>query len=164
MARLVIPAPAGCQSSSAVVDDDVSGQSQFLTSPILAKPLSFNDLSLDDPNYEKDITKGIADSDARLMEMLAAQAQQQGVGGVDADAIAGDEKLPDDEKKSILQRSLAMAASNGDLDQVNSILSGKAKSIVDLNALDDDGTPPLVYASCFVGTPFLSAQQTPNLY
>lgn len=129
--------------------DGWQGQSQFLTSPILAKPLSFNDLSLDDPNYEKDITKGIADSDARLMEMLAAQAQQQGVGGVDADAIAGDEKLPDDEKKSILQRSLAMAASNGDLDQVNSILSGKAKSIVDLNALDDDGTPPLVYASCF---------------
>lgn len=139
------------------VNDDVSGQSQFLTSPVLAKPLQFNELSLDDPKYEQDITKGIADSDARLMEMLAAQAQQQSVGGVDADAIASDAKLSDDEKKDILQRSLAMAASNGDLDQVNSILGGKAKPLVDVNAVDDDGTPPLVYASCFVGTALLPA-------
>ncbi|ETS77507.1 hypothetical protein PFICI_11381 [Pestalotiopsis fici W106-1] len=129
--------------------DGWQGQSQFLTSPMLAKPLQFNELSLDDPKYEQDITKGIADSDARLMEMLAAQAQQQGVGGVDADAIASDAKLSDDEKKDILQRSLAMAASNGDLDQVNSILGGKGKAIVNVNAVDDDGTPPLVYASCF---------------
>ncbi|KAK6086890.1 dil and ankyrin domain containing protein [Seiridium cupressi] len=130
--------------------DGWQGQSQFLTSPMLAKPLKFNQLTLDDPNYEQDITKGIADSDTRLMEMLAAQAQHQSSEGlVDVDAIAGDEKLSDDEKKKILQKSLAMAASNGDIDQVKAIVGGKAKSLVDGNALDEDGTPPLVYASCF---------------
>lgn len=140
------------------VDSDV-GQSQFLTSPMLAKPLRFNELTLDDPNYDHDITKGIADSDARLMEMLAAQAQhgQEGEGVVDVDAIAGDEKLSDDEKKKVLQKSLNMAASNGDLEQVKAILGGKAKGFVDANALDEDGTPPLVYASCFVCTLFSAA-------
>jgi hypothetical protein len=133
------------------VDHEAPGQSQFLTSPILARPLRFNELTLDDPNYDHDITKGIADSDTRLMEMLAVQAQHQGSEGlIDADAIASDEKLSEDEKKKILQKSLAMAASNGDLDQINAILNGKAKSMVDVNAADEDGTPSLVYASCFV--------------
>ncbi|KAI1846492.1 hypothetical protein JX265_004985 [Neoarthrinium moseri] len=130
--------------------DGWQGQSQFLTSPMLAKPLQFSELTLDDPNYDQDVTKGIADSDTRLMEMLAAQAQHHGGDGlVDADAIAGDEKTSDEEKNKILQKSLAMAASNGDLGQVNKILGGKAKAFVDVNAPDEDGTPPLVYASCF---------------
>ncbi|KAH8196644.1 hypothetical protein TruAng_009203 [Truncatella angustata] len=130
--------------------DGWQGESQFLTSPMLAKPLRFDELTLDDSKYDQDITKGIADSDTRLMEMLAAQAQHQGGEGlVDADAIAGDDKLSEDKKKKILQRSLAMAASNGDLEQVKAVLGGKAKSLVDVNAPDEDGTPPLVYASCF---------------
>lgn len=118
---------------------------------MLAKPLQFSDLSLDDSNYDEDITKGIADSDTRLMEMLAAQAQHHGGDGlVDVDGVVDDEKIAEDKKKQILQRSLAMAASNGDLDQVKKILNGKAASYVDVNAPDEDGTPPLVYASCFV--------------
>jgi hypothetical protein len=116
-----------------------------------AKPLQFDNLTLDDPNYDEDLTKGIPDSDTRLMEMLAAQAQHHG-GEVfeNTDAIAEDEKLSEDQKKSMLQKALHMAASNGDLDQVKKILNGKAKPFVDMNALDEDGTPPLVYASCFV--------------
>lgn len=127
------------------------GQSQFLTSPILAKPLQFSDLTLDDPSYDADLAKGVSDSDTRLMEMLAAQAQHHGGDGLeDADAVADDDRRPQDEKKSILQKSLAMAASNGDLVQVKKILGGKAKQFVDVNAPDDEGTPPLIYASCFV--------------
>ncbi|KAI8964963.1 hypothetical protein F5Y11DRAFT_355246 [Daldinia sp. FL1419] len=130
--------------------DGWQGQSQFLTSPMLAKPLQFSDLTLDDPNYDEDLTKGMPDSDTRLMQMLAAQAQH--LGGEtfgDVEAIATDEKLPDEEKTSILQRALIMSASNGDLDNVNKILSGKAKPFVDINAPDEEGTPALVYASCF---------------
>lgn len=91
------------------------------------------------------------DSDQRLMEMLAAQAQHQGTAEMfeDAEALANDEKTPDAEKKKMLQKALIMAASNGDLDQVNKILGGKAKTFIDINGPDEDGTPPLVYASCF---------------
>lgn len=127
------------------------GQSQFLTSPILAKPLHFSDLTLDDTDYNPDLTKGMPDSESRLMEMLAAQAQHHGGEGlVDPDAIANDEKRSRDEKDNILQKSLAMAASNGDLEQVKRILKGDAKKFVNVNAQDEEGTPPLVYASCFV--------------
>jgi hypothetical protein len=127
------------------------GQSQFLTSPMLAKPLQFSDLSLDDPEFDDDITKRPTSSDARFMEMLAAQAAHQlGSGFDDEDAIATDEKLSEAEKKTALQKALNMAASNGDVERVNNILSGKAKPFVDVNAPDEDGTPPLIYASCFV--------------
>ncbi|KAI1460814.1 hypothetical protein F4805DRAFT_465318 [Annulohypoxylon moriforme] len=130
--------------------DGWQGQSQFLTSPMLAKPLQFSNLALDDPNYDEDLTKGMPDSDTRLMQMLAAQAQHLGGEAFgDVNAIATDDKLSDDEKKSMLQKVLIMSASNGDLDNVKRILEGKAKQFVDINAHDDEGTPSLVYASCF---------------
>ncbi|RYP06487.1 hypothetical protein DL764_003138 [Monosporascus ibericus] len=129
--------------------DGWQGQSQFLTTPVVAKPLAFDNLTLDDPKYDEDLTKGIQDSDTRLMEMLAAQAQHHGGSSHDEDAIAADEKLSEDEKKSMLQKALVMAASNGDLEHLKRILEGKARAFVDVNAQDEDGTPPLVYASCF---------------
>ncbi|KAH8770162.1 DIL domain-containing protein [Diaporthe sp. PMI_573] len=130
--------------------DGWQGQSQFLTSPVVAKPLKFSDLSLDDKNYDEDLTRGISDSDTRLMEMLAAQAaHSSGPGFEDEAAIAANEELSGDEKKKMLQKALNMAASNGNVTQVNRILSGKAKEYVDINAPDEDGTPPLIYASCF---------------
>lgn len=118
---------------------------------MLAKPLQFSDLTLDDRNYDQDLTTSMPDSDTRLMQMLAAQAQHHGGEAFgDVDAIATDEKLSDEEKTSILQKALIMSASNGDLDNVKRILNGKARSFVDINALDEEGTPSLVYASCFV--------------
>jgi hypothetical protein len=54
------------------------------------------------------------------MEMLAAQSHHREVGSSsdDEDSIAMDEKLTVDEKKAILQKSLNMAASNGDVKRV----------------------------------------------
>ena len=152
----------------------VIGQSQFLTTPLTAKPLSFS-LALDDQSHqheyeheppvsaytslgyrgeddESTTTARIEDSDARLMEMLAAQAAHREVDSLaaDEDSIAVDEKLTDDEKKDILQRSLNMAASNGDVARVQKLLEGKAKEYVDVNMPDEEGTVPLIYASCFV--------------
>ncbi|KAK7724035.1 hypothetical protein SLS64_000369 [Diaporthe eres] len=130
--------------------DGWQGQSQFLTSPVVAKPLKFSDLSLDDKNYDEDLTRGVSNSDTRLMEMLAAQAaHSSGPGFEDEAAIAANEELSEDEKKKMLQKALNMAASNGNVTQVNRILAGKAKEYVDINAPDEDGTPPLIYASCF---------------
>lgn len=57
------------------------GQSQFLTAPVLAKPLQFNSLSLDTDDYDDDLgSQKPGDSDSRLMEMLAAQAAHRGDG------------------------------------------------------------------------------------
>ncbi|KAJ1337980.1 DIL domain-containing protein [Microdochium nivale] len=131
--------------------DGWQGQSQFLTSPITAKPLHFDSLALDDPNYEQDLTRRMPNSDTRLLEMLAAQAQHQGTADTfeDADTVVADEKLSEDEKKAMLQKAFIMAASNGDTELIRNILGGKAKSYVDINGPDEDGTPPLLYASCF---------------
>ncbi|KAK3315003.1 hypothetical protein B0H66DRAFT_329952 [Apodospora peruviana] len=130
--------------------DGWQGQSQFLTSPMIAKPLSFGDLSLDDKNYGEDLTKGGPDSETRLMEMLAAQAAHS-AGGVfeDEDAVAADETVSEDHKRDVLTKAFIMAASNGNVDSVRKILKGPAKQYVDVNAPDDEGTPALIYASCF---------------
>ncbi|KAI0418734.1 hypothetical protein F5X98DRAFT_362960 [Xylaria grammica] len=130
--------------------DGWQGQSQFLTSPIPAKPLQFNNLTLDDPDYDRHLSQGITDSDTRLMEMLQAQAQHHGGQTFeDVDAVAEDNELSEEEKKTMLQKALNMASSNGDTAQVSKIFAGKAKAFVDVNAPDEDGTPPLIYASCF---------------
>lgn len=135
------------------------GQSQFLTTPALAKPLNFGNLSLNDTDFEADITRGPTDSDTRLMEMLAAQAAHHtGPGLEDEQSVVNDEKLADTEKSSILQRALTMAASNGDVEKVTRLLDGEAKTFVNVNAPDEDGTPPLIYASCFVCFPALHHQ------
>ncbi|KAL6864217.1 hypothetical protein J3F83DRAFT_762040 [Trichoderma novae-zelandiae] len=130
--------------------DGWQGQSQFLTSPVLAKPLNFGDLSLNDPNENDFIDSGPKDSDARLMEMLATQAAHRNEAALeDEDAIISNDRMTESEKKDILQRALTMAASNGDTERVKKLLEGDAKPFVDVNLADDDGTPALIYASCF---------------
>lgn len=90
------------------------------------------------------------------MEMLAAQAAHREVDslGADEESIAADEKLTVAEKRDILQKSLNMAASNGDVERVRKLVQGPAKSYVNVNIPDEEGTVPLIYASCFVGSPY----------
>ncbi|KGO71968.1 Dilute [Penicillium italicum] len=136
--------------------DAWQGQSQYLTAPVAAKPLSFS-LALDDHSHDNEhelrayYGHDIEDSDARLMEMLAAQAAHREVDSLTADeeTIAADEKLTDDEKRDILQKSLNMAASNGDVERVRKLVQGQARTYVDVNKPDEEGTVPLIYASCF---------------
>jgi hypothetical protein len=87
------------------------------------------------------------------MEMLAAQAaHREGSAYEDEETIAMSEELSETEKKELLQKALNMAASNGDVDRIHRILGGKAKPFVDPDAPDEEGTAPLIYASCFVST------------
>jgi hypothetical protein len=98
-------------------------------------------------------SKGAEDSDSRLMAMLAAkQAHQEdnGAAAADIDAVAKSDKMSEQEKKSLLQKTLHMAASNGEVDRVRQIFNGPAKQFIDINAADEEGTAPLIYASCFV--------------
>ena len=129
------------------------GQSQFLTSPTPAQPLAFN-LSLDDNEFGNESTtqQRLEDNDTRLMEMLAAQAahREDGSAAADEDGIVASRELSESEKKVTLQKSLHNAASNGDVDRVRRLLDGKAKDYIDINAPDEDGTAPIIYASCFV--------------
>ncbi|KAI9746155.1 MAG: hypothetical protein M1818_000836 [Claussenomyces sp. TS43310] len=131
--------------------DAWQGQSQFLTAPVLAKPLHFNNLSLEDSEYDGDLApQGGSDSDTRLMEMLAAQAaHRDNTASEDEDALAVDERLSHNKKREVLQKALNMAASNGDVERIERILGGKAKAFVDIDAADEEGTAPLIYASCF---------------
>ncbi|ODH13940.1 hypothetical protein ACO22_06775 [Paracoccidioides brasiliensis] len=148
--------------------DAWQGQSQFLTTPVPAKPLSFN-LALDDESHDEEpsirsqytnsyyldrednSTARMEDSDARLIEMLAAQAAHREVEfvGMDEDDIAADENMSKGEKREVLQKSLNMAASNGDVERVRKLVGGKAREYVDVNTPDEEGTVPLIYASCF---------------
>ncbi|KAL8997779.1 MAG: hypothetical protein Q9169_003028 [Polycauliona sp. 2 TL-2023] len=130
--------------------DAWQGQSQFLTSPMPAQPLTFN-LSLDDPSYDEEITNKFEDGDSRLMEMLAAQAahREDEATAANEDQIVADTNLSNDQRKAVLQRSLHMAASNGDIERVRRLLQGKAKSFIDVNAADEEGRAPIIYASCF---------------
>lgn len=131
------------------------GSSQYITAPTPARALTF-DLHLDTPAYDDEETFArIQDSDSRLMEMVAAQAHHRegGSPGQDEDAIAADDTLSAAEKKEILQKSLNMAASNGEVTRIQKLVGGKAKEFVDVNQPDEEGTVPLIYASCFVCVP-----------
>jgi hypothetical protein len=96
--------------------------------------------------------KGIEESERRLESMIAAQAalRTDSSGLEDAEGIVKSKSLSEREKKDMLQKALNMAASNGEADRVRKILTGKAKDIVDVNAVDEEGTSSLIYASCFV--------------
>lgn len=134
------------------IDSFDAGQSQFLTSPMPAQPVLFN-LSLDDHGYDEESTaQRLEDNDSRLMEMLASQAahrEDESVVG-DEDTVPSNKDIPETKKRAILQRLLHMAASNGDLERVRKLLHGAAKRYVDVNAPDEEGTAPIIYASCFV--------------
>ena len=85
------------------------------------------------------------------MEMLAAQAahREDGTAAADEEAVLNDSKLSREEKMDSLQRSLNRAASNGDVDTIRRLVNGKAKAFVNVNKPDEEGTVPLIYASCF---------------
>ena len=137
-------------------------QSQFLTSPIPAQPLSFN-LSLDDHGYDdENIISRPDDSDSRLMEMLASQAARRDDESLiaDEDSIICDKDITDDKKKPLVQKLFHMAASNGDVERVKKLLHGPAKVYIDVNASDEEGTAPIIYASCFVS--FLKLYKIPK--
>jgi ankyrin repeat protein len=113
-----------------------------------AQPISFS-LSLDDPSYGDEDIQQLEDSDSRLVQMLAHQARLKNDNSGDEAKVVADDKLSDDEKKQALQGLLTLAASNGEFERVQRLLNGKAKEYIDIDAVDAEGTPPLVYASCF---------------
>ncbi|PWW74762.1 hypothetical protein C7212DRAFT_298834 [Tuber magnatum] len=133
------------------VYDAWQGEAQFITAPVPAR-LNFNlDSDYRDGDEDDELVKGIADSDSRLVSMLAAQEafRMGGLGLGDEDDIVRNPDLSEEEKRESLQKALNMAASNGDEARIRRILEGGGKDYVDVNAPDEEGTSPLIYASCF---------------
>lgn len=130
--------------------DIYAGQSQFLAAPTFAKPLNFN-LSLNEPDDEEAFARDFGNDEARVAQMLAAQARksQNDTGEAEEDQILQDDSLSRNAKVKTLQDFLFMAASNGDTKRVQRLVRGPASDLVDFDAVDGEGTPPLVYASCF---------------
>jgi hypothetical protein len=91
----------------------------------------------------------LEDSDSRLVQMLAHQARLKNDNSGDEAKVVADDKLSHDEKREALQGLLTLAASNGEVERVQRLLSGKTAEYIDVDAADAEGTPPLVYASCF---------------
>ncbi|KAK3069715.1 Allantoicase, partial [Teratosphaeriaceae sp. CCFEE 6253] len=126
-------------------DDAWQSGEQYITAPTSAKPFS---LAL----HELDHDDAFGNDEARVAEMLAARARKPS----EADAVEAeeedvlqDERLSREQKTQSLQDFLFMAASNGDAERVQRLVRGPASDFIDLNAVDAEGTPPLVYASCF---------------
>ena len=94
--------------------------------------------------------------------MLAAQAahREEDLAAGDEDSIVADKRLSNAEKQALLQKSLQMAASNGDTERVSRLVNGSAKEFVDVDASDEEGTAPLIYASCFVTKPYTCLVRT----
>lgn len=121
------------------------------------------DLKLDSPlalNYrgdeENDIQARLEDNEQGFMSTYINTIRThrptvdvtEGEQG-DDDVVAMDEKLSAEEKKTILQKALNMAASNGDTERVQKLVGGRPKQFVDVNRPDEEGTVPLIYAGCF---------------
>ncbi|KAJ6257109.1 Myosin-Va [Drechslerella dactyloides] len=127
---------------------ELTGQSQFFAAPMPAK-LNFS-LDIDNDSDDDRRAKEREGNDKRLESMLAAQAAFQG----DAELISEDDilkssKMSQEEKRVRLQKLLNMAASNGEPDRVRKILGSDAKEYIDVDAVDEEGSSPLIYAACF---------------
>ncbi|KAK0249532.1 hypothetical protein B0A54_15921 [Friedmanniomyces endolithicus] len=130
-------------------DDPWQQQEQFITAPTAAKPFS---LALNEPDSEDAFDRDFGNDDARVAEMLAARVRKVSEADVvetEEEDVLQDDKLSREQKAQALQDFLFMAASNGDAQRVQRLVRGRTSDLIELNAVDAEGTPPLVYASCF---------------
>jgi hypothetical protein len=77
-------------------------------------------------------------------------------------AVVDDSHLQREEKKEQLQSLFSRAASNGDIRCVRSMLNGPARDYIDIDAEDEDGSTPLIHASCFGHADVVRARNFPE--
>jgi hypothetical protein len=84
-----------------------------------------------------------------MLNLQSHQGHVQDAGEAAEEDVLRDEKLSRDQKAKALQDFLFMAASNGDAQRIQRLVRGAASDYVEIDAVDAEGTPPIVYASCF---------------
>lgn len=137
--------------ASTEVYDAWQGQSRILTSPVPPTTFDFR-LPSDSSGVDDESTaRTLEDGENRLVGILAAQVarREKHPAAESEEGVALDESLPSNERREVLQKALNMAASNGDVDRIRTLVSGRSASLLDINARDEEGTAPLIYASCF---------------
>lgn len=68
----------------------------------------------------------------------------------DVDEVLDRNDWDDDKKRFKMNKLFSRAVSSGDVDRVTQLLSNdKTKEYIDVNAKDEDGATPLIYAACF---------------
>lgn len=137
---------------------NLSGQAQIITAPTVVTSSKYLTHDTDDAHTSQQL----ADNEARLAQMLAVKHDTRDDDADDQAELAETAAFTDattsqDQKARILQDYLSMAASNGDLARVQRLVSGRAARLININKPDSDGTPPLVYASCFGHQPVVLA-------
>ncbi|KAI9319037.1 hypothetical protein BX666DRAFT_1854455 [Dichotomocladium elegans] len=67
----------------------------------------------------------------------------------DDDQLIHRSGMDDSIKRAKMTKLFCRAASSGDLDKVTQWLNGPHRAYIDIDAKDEDGTTPLIYAACF---------------
>ncbi|KAG2172857.1 hypothetical protein INT43_000207 [Umbelopsis isabellina] len=69
---------------------------------------------------------------------------------VNESMILNKEDLTEEDKQVKITRIFSRAASNGDVEKIKEMLATKElRTYIDIDARDEDGTTPLIYAACF---------------
>ncbi|KAI7866868.1 hypothetical protein BDF14DRAFT_1743380 [Spinellus fusiger] len=111
-------------------------------------------------NYENmsydEMSQRMAESYKELTEMLGHRwstpsSEQTDIPSIPEDTHDDDDskqELTDSEKKAKMTRLFSRTVSSGDLSKVISLLE-ENRDAIDVDARDEDGTTPLIYAACF---------------
>ncbi|OAD00324.1 hypothetical protein MUCCIDRAFT_153949 [Mucor lusitanicus CBS 277.49] len=94
-----------------------------------------------------EMSQRMAESNRQISEMLSSTTSASSAHSLDEDFEVEEELDQDSKKWTTL---FTRAASNGDVAKVKEMLSDEGiRQHIDINARDNDGTPPLIYAACF---------------
>lgn len=86
---------------------------------------------------------------AQMLNLQSRQSDAEDAGEAAEEDVLKDDQMSRDQKAKALQDFLFMAASNGDAQRIQRLVRGTASEYIKIDAVDAEGTPPIVYASCF---------------
>lgn len=90
--------------------------------------------------------------DEGATDTASSSRSSSGVLPFDDERIVDQSDVDDSVKRIKMNKLFSRAASSGDLERLELFISGdgnKYKQYIDVNVKDEDGTTPLIYASCF---------------
>jgi ankyrin repeat protein len=92
------------------------------------------------------LTSGLASDEANTPASSAHSTPEF----VNESMILNKQDLSEEDKHAKITRIFSRAASNGDVEKIKEMLATKElRPYIDIDARDEDGTTPLIYAACF---------------
>ncbi|CAG8647213.1 15329_t:CDS:2, partial [Funneliformis caledonium] len=122
--------------------NDTNDQEDYLQSIKFNKSISQTDDSVGDIEF----VKKESDDDQTEVPLTIDSLMFDPLG--DEKIIASDASLSEEEKKENITRIFTRASSNGNLEKVSTMLE-TVRKYIDIDAQDEEGTTPLIYAACF---------------